>query len=537
MKKVIFILFTFLIFIPNITFWIEWIGESVWLDLYKTIDQGSFKLKETLFEKELNWSAKEINDLLAFSNYWCGIFKKTKCFDENKDFTKSELDSILNEWNVWIISVHLTGGVLEEEISTDTLNNLSEVIKIWIWEKKSEIEKYSDKAQKIWTLWLYSDWSTENSDYDLMTDLEKIHKIIFTEDIPYNWVETNFTSNSLSDFLNSDSDSDNKQNLLQNSDSVWNNLSSLKETKNELSGNTPLPFTPNQTKQSLASCKTWVTLSNLDSNFYNDINNQLLYWNNKNSVSWNSWNTWKKQANSLQTSDSPSASNWPVALQWWDRSLFDTFPCNWFFCIKIDFTMYNQKILGWWKSNSIEKILDKNLEIANKFAAISLIQSVMTQNFLDLSILKSLNLPSMAHLWVVIQQLPPPILNLKSKKTSTPDSTKEFSNKDLLIGVFSSYKIYKDKEKYLDYKTQNDLSFEFDELEIANLANTSTNNSSYIPYTAPKEFVTTAETKLKAGYFNSFNNDLVTIAIFTKSFANTVDNIVLKIKEMDKIPK
>lgn len=77
----------------------------------------------------------------------------------------------------------------------------------------------------------------------------------------------------------------------------------------------------------------------------------------------------------------------------------------------ITFSKYGQDILAGGKAQTIEKILDENLKIANAFAGTSLVQTKMPTQFFG-SPFKNFNLPSMAHLRVVVSKLPPPILNL-----------------------------------------------------------------------------------------------------------------------------
>jgi hypothetical protein len=84
-------------------------------------------------------------------------------------------------------------------------------------------------------------------------------------------------------------------------------------------------------------------------------------------------------------------------------------------------TSYTQNLLSGWSAPTIEKILDQNLEIANKFASSSFVQSHMTNMFFQLSF-KDLDLSTMGHIGVIFSKLPPPILNLKKSSASTSTS-------------------------------------------------------------------------------------------------------------------
>lgn len=81
--------------------------------------------------------------------------------------------------------------------------------------------------------------------------------------------------------------------------------------------------------------------------------------------------------------------------------------------------MYTQNILGGGKAATIEKVLDENLKIADKYAGSSFTLTKMPKMFFGLSAI-GLDLPSMLHIGVQFSTLPPPLLNLKPP---TPTST------------------------------------------------------------------------------------------------------------------
>ena len=97
-------------------------------------------------------------------------------------------------------------------------------------------------------------------------------------------------------------------------------------------------------------------------------------------------------------------------------------------------------------------MLDENLKIVKKFAGTSFIQAQHTNNFFEL-LLKNLKLSELVHLGVVVQTMPPPILNLKggsgpSGTPSTSSEEKEF--KEITAGAFKDYGIRYDKQNSID---------------------------------------------------------------------------------------
>ena len=97
-------------------------------------------------------------------------------------------------------------------------------------------------------------------------------------------------------------------------------------------------------------------------------------------------------------------------------------------------------------------MLDENFKIVSKFAGTSFIQAQHTNNFFEL-LLKNLNLPSLVHLGVVVQTMPPPILNLKGGDTPRGEpkvSSEEKEFKEITAGAFKDYGIRYDKQNVID---------------------------------------------------------------------------------------
>lgn len=58
----------------------------------------------------------------------------------------------------------------------------------------------ADKLQKISAIGLFTDGNKENSDYDIVNDIDKINGLLFSEDLKYNGVANNSAS-SLASYL------------------------------------------------------------------------------------------------------------------------------------------------------------------------------------------------------------------------------------------------------------------------------------------------------------------------------------------------
>jgi hypothetical protein len=302
MKKIIAILFIFII--PINTFWFSWFWESVWLDLYKKIDQGNFEIKKSYLEKELKDSAEKLNKILDFD--W---FKQ--------DFTASEMEEILSWWWIDIIMSHMKDEFLNGAIRNEELNQLSIEISKLYKQIKEKIDIKTKEIQTISSIWLYTDWKLENSDYDLMYDLENIHKIIFASDIAYNWVENNNFSMNIWDLFSSSND-DIISNI-KNWENSWNNnsfeknlewedknLSKINLNDENTTKNDPI-YNSNEIIEKNTSCKTWTIIKNLDTNFIQKINNQLIYGNNSSNI--------KNNVNNKSNLDNTELLQW--SKEWW----------------------------------------------------------------------------------------------------------------------------------------------------------------------------------------------------------------------------
>lgn len=72
-----------------------------------------------------------------------------------------------------------------ENMNTDQITQVKEIIKIYYQKKKETIDDQQKKLQEIGSIGLFSDGNKENSGYDLMVDLENIHRVIFSGEYTY----------------------------------------------------------------------------------------------------------------------------------------------------------------------------------------------------------------------------------------------------------------------------------------------------------------------------------------------------------------
>ena len=222
-----------------------------------------------------------------------------------------------------------------------------------------------------------------------------------------------------------------------------------------------------------------------------------------------------------------------------NNRLTDSFPCNTFFCIRVNFVTYQQKLLGGSQRFSIESILDKNLKIADTVSGNSLTKSKMTKNFYELS-LKNLSLPDRLHLSVVTGTLPAPLLNVAPSKatntgtkdgTDTINSTNDLKPETILKNTFAAHG--------LDYIRKNDLSKLSGEeaYQIANMAGTDTQKPITIGQIEDSNnYTTIMSSKIKDDYYGSLTSDILSLNSFTNTLSDSINNIELIIMALNNKP-
>ena len=68
---------------------------------------------------------------------------------------------------------------------------------------QSEVSQEQNRLEKSGMLGIYTDGTLKNSGYDLSVDLENIHAVLFTKDIPYPGKADNIGLDAFASFLNS----------------------------------------------------------------------------------------------------------------------------------------------------------------------------------------------------------------------------------------------------------------------------------------------------------------------------------------------
>ncbi len=421
----------FLLFLPSHVS--AFLGEDLGLELYKNIDEWLATLEQKQYEYEIEWQWEtSIEDFAKANGLNCNIS------------SASDIDKLAGIWisNYVAYVVWKCGGEdgVTPIVFAENIKNKA------IEFRNSYRERASDKAKRTYEIariWLYSDGNLENSPFDLMYDIVEIDKIIFGEELKYEWVEYENADDTLDSFLEEDKgylyEDDNKDSV-NDSDNSWDNGTNTGNTVDN-----PLVLVPD-IEDNKYICLPKEEPSGLSDDAIKDIINDIE----------GTSGTWSYVPNPYSwiypdwVVTNGASWGWPFPGVWPDWSyqdVRDSWKCGNFFCIIIEFQKSNYGLAGW-ETMSIKKILTKAAKHLEKPANASLTQRKQTINNFELgSIIK--NLPDMLRgFGIEVQSKPIPILDLESENEKIlGDDTDEIET--MLARYY--------KNLGLDYERRNDL--------------------------------------------------------------------------------
>ena len=589
MKKYIVIIISFFCIFSNWNAFFWWPSE---LDMFKNIDSWVEELEDKMLLFEANWWTEE-KWILEEINGIAKIKKEKVCLDDSMEISQKDFEDIALKTDIKLLTKYVSEECKNNwSFSNDMITNYLRFFKTHYENSKKTAEKKSDKIYNLSKVWLFSDWILENSGFDLITDIEEIDKIIFASKNDYNWEENVDLSESIKSLLswnnedwdnnssntdspnswtnNNSSSTDNpnswNDNISSNTDNTisWNkNLNNLKLSKykpslyktnlinNENITSTVLIQNQYVCSEQNNNINNWLSTDNLNyllnniTNWSNSIsvkkvrtfadNEKIVfrypeYWLDSNSIYAD-----EKSNNSFNNSSNSKSNS-----SWWYKKVRDNseWSCESFFCIDIDFIMYEHNLF-WWSDNiTIEYLLNRSNEHLSKFASTSMIPAKMSTNLFEIW-LKDLNLPDIFHMAIEVTTKPIPLLKLE--KEWTEDQT-EFASKNLLEKYYDSY--------WLDYKRRNDIvllnSKEQGKLSIINSQELSTENANekkaeYNEYIKSKEhnikiIEKSIEKRVSYWILDTFVEQYTELDKFTVSIYNYVENLHTIITNMRDIP-
>lgn len=527
-------------------------GKEVGLDLYKKVEKGMVSLNTTLESRLLKGSGKAINEQLgAVCKTSSG--EATLCLD-GQDFTSEQLALIANG-QLGAISLHIKGGV--SSFDTDTLLAIQSKLKKYADDMKSTIKQDQETLTRLMSTNLYADGDTNNSSYDILYDMERINRVIFSQEINYQGVVNReadaldlFSAGEYDTTEESGTGDDTGTGTGRTSTGTWRDTDVGTGTTATGTTTTGTGTTPTTSTGSVM-CATDTSITSLE--VVTPVIDLVSTTGTLTSTGTLSGTTLSGTTSSGGTTASGAADYWngrppsPFLGGRGDSPYGNPEGCNGVICIVIEFIRYNQLLLNYGgKTSSIEAIVDQNLKIADKNANKSFAQAKMTKNFFELHLL-DLDLSEMFHISAQVSTMPTPLLDKMEwgkrssgeKDTAGAGSaiTDEDWNKKVQDTLTNTFKTYD-----LVYGSQNLLDDGCNDLALSRLSGQTTdalgNITLYVrcmPLPAVR-FDSVQLDAIRGQYEESFFRDLLSLSSFTSGFQTAIEGINSVIQAMHAKP-
>jgi len=268
-------------------------------------------------------------------------------------------------------------------------------------------EEKTKQIYEIARIWLYADGITENSPFDLITDIEEIDRVIFSEELEYIWEDywaLDFWDD-LDDFIawndriqdapyNREENDINQAsediedpvqwstNPIQEWPSIRDTLESTDESWNPIisteDGHLYACYSDRDESGLSEDNLNWLT----DNIYTSGTNIEILterfarnpwsLWDRDNRTRWRLWTP-------IESNNLEAKARFGPEGQY--AQTYDNFNCDSFFCITIWFVTKSQQLFGWWwQTVSVESILETLDWHLDHISSTSLVQWKMTTN-------------------------------------------------------------------------------------------------------------------------------------------------------------
>ncbi len=525
MSKFAFLLISFLWIIFPISLFAEegFIWENPGFDFYSKIDEWSFKV----LQKTVNKRLSENPMLNQFGKKCLG----DQLLLEGIETTSTMLDNIENG-NYSDFTAKLMQNLQKEKktISTDTFAEITQCITNEYKNTKKDAQKETDARVNISYLGLYMDGDKNNSEYDIIVDIQKINSLIFSEDLKYEGTP-NAAGKWFKDFLSNKAIAP----LFPLANIAANGNPINPAANATISGSVIVTPATNTTIASDLKALLGGTCSSttpigpvssiVDDAFLADLEWVLASGGGGGSVGGGyTPSVWQNPPVSASASGSVTPSLTSAG------DFFHEIPCSSIFCIKIKMVPWSTNALGGSKNVSIEGLLDKHIKIMQPISESALGCEVMTNNTAS-SPKKWLNLAStMAGLKVFLDENPQK--TRRDKKEATPEREAQ-ELKDIQRCGYASVGLPTDEARS---RTIGGAGF----TRTTGYTSETIRNGS-IPL-GPQEsaeiakFTDCVNTNMQTGrkaYYDSFSTDLTEIQAYTANMLNQINNIVSNLTEMN----
>jgi hypothetical protein len=408
-------------------------------------------------------------------------------------------------------------------LTTESLQNLAECLyesygKVQLW----ALGQY-ESLSTMGSMGLYMDGDTANSDYDIISDIEKINHLIFTENIPYDG-KANSSKRNLSNLISG------KPITPLFSTGILTELNTILGVTENIDPRDTLPGTQNTNVDSLSTLWIWQTCSIPGgSSTVADIATDAFLEELWNTLAWGwlvvdggwsygesgvppSWTggTWAT-ANQLATSKS---------------DFFHTARCESVFCIKVKMVSGTSPLFVGSQNVSIESILDKHINELEPISWTELGLQKMTNNMLQVPYTGlSLKLKMKVKWWgVYMGEKPTP------KDRYKKEDTKEA--RDLKFEQARRCGLYDAGFESANPNIVNSIMGAGFVTRMGENTENKGNTATRIAATSPEDVIWLANCMRiaiedgRSTYYESFSDDLSEIETFTRSMIREINEIL-----------
>ncbi len=389
MYKIFRILTFFLIAVPSLSL------ASDEIDFYSKIDDAGNEIAAALTTRHL----QEYKSFRWFGKRCRG----EAAWLDSESISERDLQDIQQDNLTFLTKL---AAKKKKKLTNEEINEIATCLKTTYGSMQQEAIRQQHQITTAGGYGIYMDGSLKNSDYDIIDDLNKINKILFTQPPKYNGPANN-NQKSLLDFLKGKDpewlEDENGDTQIQDPDitTVTESVTTITTPAPSQDGEGNIPW--------VQECSTENELGNtgnlpgnlVDGNFTTELEHTLTYGDN-----------WQEGGvdNSQTTNESEENSQS-------NEDFFHKVPCNKMFCITIDFLANTRNGSLWRDDKSIEWLLNKHIEMMEPISRSDLSAQKMTNNSFQLPFLNIRIADKIAGARVFIHNKPQKVKRLKTEDT------------------------------------------------------------------------------------------------------------------------
>lgn len=498
-------------FLPVTSFaWEGVIGENPGLDFYSRLDDAAGSIAGSIARKRI----AEYSTFAGFGKY---------CRNSSPWFDSEPMDQrILNEVWVWnYASLSAIAVNKRVTLSSQSLQNLADCLRDAYKKIQESAFNQYESLSSVGSMGIFMDGDTANSDYDIISDIERINTLIFAENSKYDGTK-NSGKTSLSNLL------------------AGRIVAPLIDTATRTELNNIIGSSGASTTDTVPWTNIWgtvtPTLTDIGIGNLCTTNNQVTSVDNMMDdifIAELANTLWGKDTNGLgggTYSPRDRYTNGASSASWWTTGqtptskgdFFNDSRCDSIFCVKVRMVSGTDNLLVWANNASIESILDKHIPLLDPISRKSQGLEKMTTNIGEAPCVGiSCKLTSMIK-WggVFLSQKASPKENYKSEETR--------AEKDRRFEEIRRCAAYSAGFTTSDPAKMNGVAWAWFIQRMGGSTENVTNTLLRLDATNPEDVAALANCKSIAmengrkAYYESFSNDLSEIQVFTADLTQKI---------------